>query len=276
MGLGAVSRKTLAPLVVAGQPIEEGEVAVFDANGQIKRSRQSDNGALLNPIEGNITIDAVNAGIDATADAGISLIAAGTFQARSTANSSILGDGNGNRFEVTQADVIIGTDANDEAAILRGNTPFELGLFGAEPVVQGNPTTSAEWTAYLKAVGLIGDTGNFPAGGGGAEGISNPSGTQIQIGDATFTDTTIGPLADNSVFIGNDIGEVARIDVLPTPGTITINSSNGTTFIGGIGFFGAGTVPQQTITAADAAAIDLTLSKPLKDALIAYGLLAVV
>jgi hypothetical protein len=116
-----------------------------------------------------------------------------------------------------------------------------------------------------------------PDGGGGTEGISNPSGTQIQIGDATYIATTIAPIAGNSVTIGNDSGgEVARIDVLTTPGTITINSSNGTTFIGGIGFFGAGTVPQQTITAADAAAIDLTLSKPLKDALIAYGLLAVV
>jgi hypothetical protein len=74
---------------------------------------------------------------------------------------------------------------NGEAAVF---TP-QGQLIRARQAYTGVLTTGAEWLAAMQTAGYAPAGSAFPSGG--AAGISNPTGTQIQIGDATYTRTVL-------------------------------------------------------------------------------------
>jgi hypothetical protein len=100
-------------------------------------------------------------------------------------------------------------------------------------------------------------------------GISYPSGSEIQVGDNTYTNAYVGT-------VGGDVA----LEISTSSATATLYAASGLEIQNGpsspLGFFGAIPVARQTISAAQFAALTGTPAEPIRDALIAYGQLEVV
>jgi len=159
---------------------------------------------------------------------------------------------------------------DDSGCIVLGQNPVTIccGSGGGAPGV-GVPAGGTAGQVLAKIDGTDYNTEWItPTAGGGAAGITNPSGTEIQIGDAVYQQIQIGGPNLVASFVLDDVNGNVQITA---DTTLQLGSSGGN-----LGFFQVPVVGKQTITAAESAALTGTAAQPLRDALIAYGLLEVV
>lgn len=259
MGLPQLLRSLRGNLFTGQPALAIGEIPVWSTGGQLLRSRQVAGPWTLGPAVGSAqgVLELLPNG------SGQVQLRGGRSAQQIGATLDILAEGNGVSFGGA-LDIRTGNQGSIQGTVriqptggylqllgAGGPGGQRLGLWGATPIEQGAPTTSAQWDAYLKALGLVGSGAVFPSGG--AAGISNPTGSQIQVGDIVYTSVLLGrPGTGCALFVRNDLNDL----VFEINGAnVNIGSGNENVRINpfALGYFGQTPQPRINISAAYAA-----------------------